>query len=97
MKELLKDRSFQLSIILTIIFLGTGDLQTYRGGQNELEDGYIIFKENNYFKYYEEVWLIISVKQREFIGRYSKFNDTVYWIGSVLTQRKYITIYRTNA
>ncbi len=30
---------------------------------NELEDGYLILKENGYFKFYQKLWMIINIKE----------------------------------
>ena len=50
----------------------------YSGMTNELEDGYLVLKENGYFKFYEKWWLGISIKENEYIGHYSQKNDTLF-------------------
>jgi hypothetical protein len=59
-------------------------LFTYKAMANELQDGCLILKENNYFKYYDKLWLVVNIKLGEYIGRYSQSNDTIYlnWLGS---------------
>jgi hypothetical protein len=53
-------------------------IATYSGMGNELQDGYLVLKENNYFTFYQKSWLLVSIKQGECIGRYSQNNDTLY-------------------
>jgi hypothetical protein len=53
-------------------------LVKYSGNENELQDGYLVLKENGYFKFYEKLWLIVTIKQGEYIGRYSQKDDTLY-------------------
>ena len=57
---------------------------TYSGMKNELGDGYMIFKANNYFMYYGKQWAVVNIKQNEVIGRYTQTNDTIYlnWLGA---------------
>ncbi len=38
-------------------------IATYSGMTNELEDGYLILKENGYFKFYQKLWMIINIKE----------------------------------
>lgn len=66
-------------------------LATYTGMANELQDGYLVLKENGYFKFYQKLWLIISIKQCESVGRYSQKNDTLYlnWLDTDPKQFKY--------
>lgn len=66
-------------------------LATYAGMANELQDGYLVLKENGYFKFYQKLWLIVSIKQGEFVGRYSQKNDTIYldWLNTDPKQIKY--------
>jgi len=66
-------------------------LTTYTGMANELQDGYLVLKENGYFKFYQKLWLIVSIKQGESIGRYSQKNDTLYlnWLDTDPKQIKY--------
>ncbi|MBL0358322.1 MAG: hypothetical protein IPP72_16280 [Chitinophagaceae bacterium] len=53
-------------------------IATYTGMANELQDGYLVLKENGYFKFYQKLWLIVTIKQGENFGRYSQSNDTLY-------------------
>lgn len=53
-------------------------LATYSGMANEFQDGYLILKENNYFQFYQKFWLIVSIKQSDYVGRYYQSNDTLY-------------------
>jgi hypothetical protein len=54
-------------------------LVTYTGMANEFEDGYLVLKENGYFKFYQKLWLvIIRIKDGESVGRYTQKNDTLY-------------------
>ena len=66
-------------------------LSTYTGMANELQDGYLVLKENGYFKFYQKLWLVISIKQGESVGRYSQKNDTLYlnWFNTDPKQIKY--------
>lgn len=66
-------------------------LATYTGMANELQDGYLVLKENGYFKFYQKLWLIVSIKQGESAGRYSQTNDTLYlnWLDTDPKQIKY--------
>ena len=66
-------------------------LATYTGMANELQDGYLVLKENGYFKFYQKLWLIVSIKQGESVGRYSQNNDTLYlnWLDTDPKQIKY--------
>jgi hypothetical protein len=66
-------------------------LVTYKGMAGEFQDGYLVLKENGYFKFYQKLWLIVSIKQEESIGRYSQKNDTLYlnWFNKDPKQIKY--------
>jgi hypothetical protein len=66
-------------------------IATYKGAANELQDGYLILKENGYFKFYQKLWLVVNIKQGEFVGRYSQTNDTLYlnWLNKNPKQVKY--------
>jgi hypothetical protein len=66
-------------------------LATYSGMANEFQDGYLVLKENGYFKFYQKLWLIVSIKQGESVGRYSQKNDTLYlnWLDTDPKQIKY--------
>ena len=66
-------------------------LATYTGMANELQDGYLLLKENGYFKFYQKLWVIVSIKQGENIGRYSQSNDTLYlnWLDTDPKEIKY--------
>jgi hypothetical protein len=66
-------------------------LATYTGMTNELQDGYLVLKENGYFKFYQKLWLIVSIKQGESVGRYSQNGDTLYlnWLDTEPKQMKY--------
>jgi len=66
-------------------------LATYTGMGNELQDGYLVLKENGYFKFYQKLWLIVSIKQGESVGRYSQMKDTLYlnWLDTDPKQIKY--------
>ena len=66
-------------------------LATYTGMENGLQDGNLVLKENGYFKFYEKLWLIVSIKQDEWVGRYSQKNDTLYfnWLDTDPKQIKY--------
>lgn len=66
-------------------------IATYTGMANELQDGYLVLKENGYFKFYQKLWLIVSIKQGESVGRYSQKNDTIYlnWLNTEPKQIKY--------
>lgn len=66
-------------------------LATYTGMANELQDGYLVLKENGYFKFYQKLWLVVSIKQGESVGRYSQKNDTLYlnWLDTDPKQIKY--------
>ena len=50
---------------------------------NELQDDYFVLKENNYFTFYQTIWLVATIKQVAYIGTYTKANDTILlnWIG----------------
>jgi hypothetical protein len=50
----------------------------YSGMADELQDGYLVLKENGYFEFYQKLWVIISMKEAEYIGHYSRKNDTLY-------------------
>jgi hypothetical protein len=66
-------------------------LASYTGMANELEDGYLILKENGYFESYQKLWLIVSIKQGGSVGRYSQTNDTLYlnWLDTDPKKIKY--------
>lgn len=66
-------------------------LATYTGMANELQDGYLVLKENGYFKFYQKLWLIVTIKQGENIGRYSQSKDTLYlnWLDTDPKEIKY--------
>jgi hypothetical protein len=66
-------------------------LATYTGMANELQDGYLVLKENGYFKFYQRLWLIFNIKQGESVGRYSQNNDTITlnWLDTDPKQIKY--------
>jgi hypothetical protein len=66
-------------------------LATYTGMANELQDGYLVLKENGYFEFYEKLWVIVSIKQGEYAGRYSQKDDTLYldWLDTDPKQIKY--------
>ena len=66
-------------------------LSTYTGMANELQDGYLVLKENGYFKFYQKLWLVVSIKQGESVGRYSQKNDTLLlnWLNTDPKQIKY--------
>ncbi len=66
-------------------------LTTYTGMANELQDGYLVLKENGYFKFYQKMWLIVNIKQGESVGRYSQKSDTLYldWLDTDPKQIKY--------
>jgi|GEM_PF-1490520 len=53
-------------------------VRTYKGNVNEFQDGYLVLKENNYFVYYDRLWVLFNLKQGEYTGRYSQSNDTLY-------------------
>ena len=53
-------------------------IATYVGMGNDLQDGYLVLKENGYFKFYQKLWLGITLKQDEYAGRYSQSGDTLY-------------------
>src|SRR5262245_55082390 len=60
---------------------------TYSGMANEFEDGYLVLKENGYFKF----WIIINIKQSSYIGRYDRNNDTLSlnWLSTKPKDIKY--------
>ena len=66
-------------------------IATYSGIANEFQDGYLVLKENGYFKFYQKFWLIFTLKQSESIGRYSQKNDTLIlnWLDKDPKQIKY--------
>lgn len=66
-------------------------IATYSGIANEFQDGYLVLKENGYFKFYQKFWLIVTLKQSESIGRYSQKNDTLIlnWLDKDPKQIKY--------
>ena len=66
-------------------------LAKYTSMANELQDGYLVLKENGYFKFYQKTWLIVSIKQGESVGRYSQISDTLYlnWLDTDPKQIKY--------
>ena len=66
-------------------------IATYSGMMNELEDGYLILKENGYFKFYQKLWMIINIKEGDYFGRYSQKNDTLFldWLNVDPKQIKY--------
>ena len=70
-------------------------ITTYSGMANEFQDGYLVLKENNYFQFYQKTWIIINLKQGDYVGRYYQSNDTVYlnWLG---TNPKKIKYYMSN-
>jgi hypothetical protein len=53
-------------------------LVTYSAMANELEDGYLLLKENGYFTYYQRIWIIGNLKEGAYVGRYAQKSDTVY-------------------
>jgi hypothetical protein len=53
-------------------------VRTYKGSVNEFQDGYLVLKENNYFVYYDRIWLLFNLKQVDNAGRYTQSNDTLY-------------------
>ena len=59
-------------------FKKSKSVSVYTGMANEFEDGYLVLKENGYFKFYQKFWFIVSIKQGESIGQYSQSNDTLY-------------------
>ena len=64
---------------------------TYSWMANELGDVYLILKENGYFKFYQKLWMIINIKEADYIGRYSRKNDTLFldWLNVDPKQIKY--------
>jgi hypothetical protein len=66
-------------------------LATYSGGANELQDGYLVLKENGYFNFYQKLWLIVSIRQTGYVGRYAQLGDTLYlnWLNTDPKQIKY--------
>jgi len=54
------------------------ELATYKGMENEFQDGYLILKENGYFVFYEKTWMVVSIKHGKTIGRYSMKSDTLH-------------------
>ena len=66
-------------------------IATYSSMANELEDGYLVLKENGYFQFYQKLWIGISIKENEYIGRYSLNNDTLYlnWLSADPKRIKY--------
>ena len=50
-----------------------------------------MLKENGYFKFYQKLWLIVSIKQGESVGRYALQGDTLYlnWLNTDPKQIKY--------
>jgi len=53
-------------------------LVTYSGMTNELQDGYLVLKQNNYFEFYQKIWLGITIRQAKYVGRYTQSKDTIY-------------------
>jgi len=72
-------------------FRKSKSLVTYSGMANEFQDGYLILLENGYFKFYQKFWLIVSIKQGEYLGRYSQVNDTIHlnWLDTDPKEIKY--------
>ena len=66
-------------------------LVTYSGMGDDLQDGYLVLKENNYFVFYQRIWLVGNIKHGEYVGRYDQQNDTLYlnWLGTDPKQIKY--------
>ena len=66
-------------------------IATYSGMTNELEDGYLILKENGYFKFSQKLWMVIRIKVADYTGRYSRKNDTLFldWLNVDPKQIKY--------
>ena len=66
-------------------------LVTYSGMGDDLQDGYLVLKENNYFLFYQRIWLVGNIKHGEYIGRYDQQNDTLYlnWLGTDPQKIKY--------
>jgi len=57
-------------------------LTSYSGMENELQDAYLVLKENGYFNFYQKIWIIISIKQTPDFGTYFRKNDTLFlnWV-----------------
>ena len=66
-------------------------IATYSGMTNELEDGYLVLKENGYFKFYQKFWIVFTIKEADYMGRYSQKNDTLFldWLNVNPKQIKY--------
>ncbi|MGC4099861.1 hypothetical protein [Ferruginibacter sp.] len=70
-------------------------LAVYSGMANEFQDGYMVLKEHNYFKFYQTFWLIVTIKQGGYTGRYDIKNDTLY-LNWGKTDPKQIKYYLSN-
>ncbi len=51
---------------------------TYSGMANEFEDGFLVLKENGYFRYYHTFWLLVNIRESSYRGRYTESHDTLY-------------------
>jgi hypothetical protein len=58
-------------------------IATYSTMANELQDDYLVLKENNYFKFYQTIWMVATIKLGPFTGTYTQSNDTIFlnWMG----------------
>lgn len=59
-------------------------LATYRGPTTDMQDGYLVLTKNGYFKFYEEACPLYCMKDKDYFGRFSQTNDTLYldWQGT---------------
>jgi hypothetical protein len=50
---------------------------------NELQDDCFVLLENNYFKFYQTIWMVATIKQVGYVGTYTQSNDTIFlnWMG----------------
>jgi hypothetical protein len=65
-------------IINTKDYRKSKTLWVYKSMENELEDGYLLLKENHYFKFYETAGLGVNIKQSVYTGLYRQSNDTLW-------------------
>ena len=58
-------------------------IATYSTMANELQDDYLVLKENNYFEFHQTIWMVATIKQVGYVGTYTQSNDTIFlnWIG----------------
>lgn len=66
-------------------------ITTYSRMVNELETENLVLKENGYFEFYQIFWMVFTIKEADYIGRYSQKNDTLFldWLHVNPKQVKY--------